>query len=334
MRAVKYGQSPEELQIAINKVISIIVNGLDNEGICYSPVRRSGNFITLSKEKYRNLLSEIDELKSQRSSELLAAATADDRPSERMHWFKKCVAVNPASVDCWLGLGEEYRRQENYEESIASLTEALSLDRNRVEIYRQLGVSYNKSGNLDAAIHSFQRAIGISDDHAETWSNFGGVLRRKGMKELPDESGWDILRSAKNSYEKAEDIDENDMYAILNIAKLSVILSKKEPDLLDDAVHRFEIVRPLCQFKVHRRPNDYWERFNLADTYIFSDLKGEGTNKYKEAIDIVPKKYRKDVLSSVSSPLKNMLDLEVLPEDIANAMLGVIEILSRVANES
>lgn len=329
VRAIEYSQSPTELTKSIERVIQAIISGIENDKTCLSPVRRSGKLLTIPKRSYDVLLEKVDELKSQNGADLLAAAATSDRPSDRLYLLKKCVEVNPAAIEGWLKLGKEYRLQENYQDSTDALLKALSLNSGNAETYRQLGITHTKLGNYEKSIEAFQSAIKISDSHSETWSNLGGALRRSGMSKLPNLTGWEELHSAKESYETAAKLDNHDTYALMNAAKLTLILSKNDKLLLSESITKFKHILPLCQYKFHEKPNDYWIRFDLADAYLLGSLEEESLDHYREAISLIPPAHRNSVISSVIGPLKNILDMNVVQDNTAGYISEILEILEK-----
>jgi tetratricopeptide (TPR) repeat protein len=184
---------------------------------------------------------------------------------------------------------------------------------------------------LSKAIEDVVKAIteGLVEQHyledTEAWNNLGGVLRKLGMKNSPNDCNWEVLLEARNSYNQAATLDEHNAYALGNVARLDLILSQIEPDRKNAAMDEFETLRLLCSIKRKKAPNDYWLIFDLADTYLFVDDVNKGHKLYSEAVQLVPTDYRESILSSVTSLLKEILSLGAIEEQIKAVVQEIIE---------
>ncbi len=187
---------------------------------------------------------------------------------------------------------------------------------------------------LEEASKSLKKALELDQGDGETWNNLGGVLRRLGMINAHNKYDWDTLREARDSYKMAVELNQYDIYALGNVAKLDLMLSKIEASCKTAALDYFDTLRHLCPIQLKKSPNDYWIRFDLADAHLLSGNVSEGHHLYKEAMQKVPAAYRSSTFSSVISPLQNILFLDVVEEPINNVIKQLIEELTKASSQN
>ena len=345
VRAIPYSQTPTKLQEAINRTVAGILHALEHPEECVSPVRRGSELVTIIREDLDELKAENTRLVQARGDDLLTAATVTDRPNERLHLLRQCVKANKASFEGWLRLGKELQMQGQYEEAKASLRTAANLRPDSSDVYRELGVVHNRSGddqeergNLHKAegewkkgAESFAKSVSLAPSDAETLSNWGGALRRLGMLTPLSDAGRENLKRARDNYAEASKIEKDDTYALLNVAKLSLLLSRGDPQLRAAATDDFEKVRPLCEYRVSQAPDDYWKCFDFADALLFCGRIDEGRQQYDKAIQKVPNEHRKTVFASVAGPLENLCQLGVLSPETEQAVRDILDALKQAS---
>jgi len=74
-------------------------------------------------------------------------------------------------------LGVEYHKQEQEEQAIKELQEALKIDPNYAKAHYELGVLYHEKEDYGSAVQEFQRAIKIDPDYAEAHFRLGGIYQ-------------------------------------------------------------------------------------------------------------------------------------------------------------
>jgi tetratricopeptide (TPR) repeat protein len=174
-------------------------------------------------------------------------------------------------------------------------------------------------GKLELAINSLQETVRLNKEDNEAWSNLGGALRKLGIERLIKYGDQSIVREARNCYNTAFELNEYNTYALGNLARLDLILSKNELDLESSANQKFELLRYLSTFKLKKEPSipeSYWLRFDLADSYLFLGEPDQGYQLYQEAIHTIPEQYQASILSSVASPLEEFLALDILGDPV------------------
>src|SRR5581483_5449128 len=220
-----------------------------------------------------------------------------------------------------------------YEEAAADLQEAIKLDQGSALYHRELGIVYSKNDQPEASISEFDEALRIDAADAETWNTRGGVLRRLGMQHLSEAGTWDYLLRARDSYNKAFELDALSNYALGNMARLDLILAKFDTHRRSTAFRELKRLKSLCEFKLDDENAEgddrYWLLFDYADSCLLSGDIDQGKILYTKALDEVPEEYRGSVLSSVKLPLEELLALQVLDDRINAAAQEVIEQISR-----
>jgi tetratricopeptide (TPR) repeat protein len=331
-RAVPYSDNPEMLKTAIEKVVNGVLQGYGIEGYCDSPVRQGAAVLSFERDYIRQLKEENQRLKEERGEDLLTAAKASSNAEGRLDLLRRAISINPASVDAYLALGEELIKIGQYEESITALQQATALDSRCAKCYRELGVAYGKLKQLDKAVDALRISVRLAPDDAEAFNNLGGALRRYGLRDAPTSYDFSILREARNSYNEAAKLKPRETYSLLNIAKLDLLLSRGEPERKEAAINSFKKLQHLCAYEAETNPNNYWAKFDLADTYLLAADADEGDKKFREAMNAVPIEYRKMVFSSVLSPLQELLSAGVIEDRMKPTVERIIEELKAASS--
>ncbi|HSK63268.1 MAG TPA: tetratricopeptide repeat protein [Pyrinomonadaceae bacterium] len=178
-----------------------------------------------------------------------------------------------------LEAGREALLAQRYNEAIAELTTAASLDPKLTEEHNLLGVAYDKKGFGDQAKRSFERAVKLEED-AETLNNLGFSLYQNGnyraavdrLKRAAKLAPTDerILNNLGLAYCRLGKIDEaykafaratGPLTGNLNMAKMMERFARE-----DDAIRYYEAAReidPLNTIAL-RRLSDLYQRVGRA----------------------------------------------------------------------
>lgn len=330
-RAILY--YPDIIIKAIDDVVEAIEKGLSSRKPD-GPVRLNAQYVSVPRSHLDDLNAEIERLKKARGEDLLRAAAAAEKLTDRVVILKQAVDANPASVTAFLELGKAYRGLSEYPNAVATLMRALRLSPNDAEVHRELGVTYSKQSKPDLAAASLREAVRLAPSDSEAWSNLGGALRRIGMSGAPDRYDKDALLESRTSYNRAHDLNRFDLYSGLNVARLDLVLSKWEPNRASDAKDGFFKQVNLCRYMVQQTPEDYWRRFDLADALLFSGNYSEAHSAYDDAGDLVPDEQRNDTLASVLGPLKSYVTAGVLDGPLLEEVKKVIAKLDASTSET
>ncbi len=95
------------------------------------------------------------------------------------------VAANPANVNAWINLGNNYFDTNQYEKSIRAYNKALELNPNNANVWTDMGVMYRRAGKPQEAIKAFDKAVEVDPKHETSRFNKGIVL----MHDLQDIQG-------------------------------------------------------------------------------------------------------------------------------------------------
>lgn len=315
-RAIPYSKDPDKLETAINQTVNAILEGLKQTNYCDSPVRKNAGIVAYEREYVERIQSEIQRLKSERGEDLFAAANAASKPNERLRLLRDAAGINPSRSDILFELGVELRKQSRFHESLDVLKQARSLNAALFQIHREIGITYGKLSDMKLAVESLNEAVRLAPNDPETLRNTGGALRRWGLREAPSKIDWDTLRTARDRYATAAQVEPYDTYALLNVARLELLISKIDPARLSIAMKQFDDVKLLCQFNVTQNQDDPWRRFDLADSHLFSSDSSKARDLYLEAIKTIPREHCQSYLTSVVGPLHELLKLEVLSGDL------------------
>lgn len=326
-RAIPYSANPGELQRSVEQVAQAIINGLNRPGHCDSPVREGGDTQVYNRAYVERLEREVERLRLAQPEMLYAAAMQEGQPHKRMEMLRQAVEASPAFMPARLALGRELRKAARYEESVEHLKRAAAADPTNPECHREIGVAYSKMNKPEQAIDALREAVRLAPRDAESLSNLGGALRRWGMRHAPDDYDWDHLREARDAYENASRLLQYDTYSLLNVAKLSLLLAKVKAERAAEAVESLRRLRTLCAFRVDEAPDDYWRRFDLADTFLLSGAPARGLELYREALARVPVEHQQSVFTTVAGPLRDLLAAEVLNTETAAGVRTAVDLL-------
>jgi len=179
----------------------------------------------------------------------------------------------------YLEAGREALLAGRYNEAIAELTAATSLDSKLTEAHNLLGVAYDKKGFGDQAKRSFERAVKLEED-AETLNNLGFALYQNGnyraavdrlkraAKLAPNDER--ILNNLGLAYCRLGKIDEaykafaratGPLSGNLNMAKMMERFARE-----DDAIRFYEAAREIDPSNTIalRRLSDLYQRVGRA----------------------------------------------------------------------
>lgn len=187
--------------------------------------------------------------------------------------------VGSGSAKEHLAAGREYLVEGRYNEAIAELTIAVSIDARLTEAHNLLGVAYDRKGFGDRAKESFERAVKLEED-ADTLNNLGFSLYQSGnyraavdrLKRAAKLAPHDerILNNLGLAYCRLGKIDEahkaftratGPLTGNLNMAKMLERFARE-----DDAIRYYEAARQLDPSNTIalRRLADLYQRVGRA----------------------------------------------------------------------
>jgi predicted O-linked N-acetylglucosamine transferase (SPINDLY family) len=96
--------------------------------------------------------------------------------------YRRAVALNPVCAH-YSGLGNALRAQDKFAEAVESYRQALAVDPNFAEAYRNLGDTFNLQGRLEEALAQYRHALSLDPHAADIHSNLGAMLALLGRSE-------------------------------------------------------------------------------------------------------------------------------------------------------
>jgi tetratricopeptide (TPR) repeat protein len=324
-RSIIYGRSIGKARAAINGIVSAAMAGLTNVHGVDNPVRDSLDLITVSRAEFEKLQDIIGELRSQRADDLVELASRSNRSSEALGLLREAIARNPAHRVARYRLGTLLRSEGKYSEAIDALEDLVRLFPDDADGWRELGVAANKNGELHRAHTAFKRSLELNSNSEETWATLGGLLRRLAHKAEAGVFDREILSEAMEAYRKAADLAPHETYAAVNVERIRLLLSAGDKESYAKAQSRLAHLELLAMWATQEEPEDYWKKFDLADTRLLRGAVESGMQAVREGIRLTPVDKRGPVLTSAADPLRDLLSSPgLLDPDAANAVRAAI----------
>jgi uncharacterized protein YndB with AHSA1/START domain/DNA-binding transcriptional ArsR family regulator len=281
------------------------------------------------------LADKIARLRQAQADELLSAAGQAPDSGQAIELLQRAVDRDPGNVQARYELGVALSRTADYAAAVRELRTVLGLEEDLPEGWRELGVALSRSGQLTAAEEAFRRSLELDEDQPETWSNLGGLRRRMARSPGPGTDApfdWAMLREARVAYGHASKLFSNDTYALVNVARVDLLLSAQEPASRPAILARLGKLEHLARFEAYpdapaRR--DPWKAFDLADTLLLTGRTEDGLAELRAAIELVDPLDRAATLTSVIGPLQDFLRAGVLAEPAAGGVRAAIELCTQ-----
>ena len=325
-RAIQYGPMPTQLEDAIVDIVDYAIAGM-NEEMVDSPVRSGGQLATYPRAEIDAKDAELRELRSRRGDDLLALASTfdDDHFDQRVAVLRQAVTVNPFNYDARLQLGIALREIADYVGSEKHLLEATRISRNSAVAWQELGTTQSKSGSLATAAESFATSLGLDKDQSEAWRTLGGLRRRLARDAQGNIVDWQEMRSSKEAYERAVELDPDKSYGLFNFWLLTLILALKDGLELGEILEEFDILRRLCEYQVARNPKDPWVRLDLAATLAILERESAALEETSSALDAAGETRQLSYVDSSVPPLRDLLSMLEPSSPRFNAVSHVID---------
>jgi uncharacterized protein YndB with AHSA1/START domain len=282
-----------------------------------------------------SLAGKIAQLLQAQADELLSAARQTPASGQVIELLKRAVDHDPGNVQARFQLGVALSQAADYEAAIRELRTALGLEEDLPEGWRELGVALSRAGQLAAAEEAFCRSLELDDGQAETWSNLGGLRRRMARSPAAGTGApfdWAMLREARVAYRHASTLFSNDTYALVNEARVDLLLSAQEPAGRPAILARLGKLEHLARYEAYpdaRERRDPWKGFDLADTLLLTGRADDGLAELRSAIELVDPLDRAATLASVIAPLEDFLLAGVLAVPAADGVRTAIDLCAQ-----
>lgn len=324
-RVFPYSSDPKQLRNAITEISNVIIRELNDDNHCDSPVRRNSDLVQIKSSELRELNAKIKDLESKRGEDYLSAANKASDAETKISLLRSAIETNPYLIDAYINLGIELRKQSKYNESIEVLKKGLIIENSNYGLFQNLGISYGKIGELELSVNNLKNADKIKPNDPEILSNLGGALRRLSFSNGHQNVEWSILSEALEKYEMAANIDKNNTYGLLNVAKLQLLLERIDPSYKHKAESYLRKIKFLSLAALEDDINEkYWKMFDLGDTLILLGEYEEGKKIYQEAYNSIPDDYKDSVMKSVTSSLSELFDIGVLNTDTMSCIESLL----------
>jgi tetratricopeptide (TPR) repeat protein len=331
-RVIPYGSGPTVLKRAIDQVVASVLHGMQDLPLIDSPVRSSLPLVTVARSDWDALQQEIARLKKLQADDLVAAARKA-APATAIALLRQAIDRNPVSIQAHYELGIALRKAAEYPEAISQLRMVADLKEDWAAGWRELGVAYSKSEQLADAAVAFQRAVELDPDDAETWATLGGLRRRLARSQADPPFDWAMLREARDAYRRAGELKRNDTYALVNEARIELLLSAAEPATRPAVLSRLRKLEYLARFQSDPENLDQrelaefpWKLLDLADILILTERVPDGLAELRKAIELIDPMDRESFLTSVIGPLRDFLAVPALSAPAADGVREAIEI--------
>jgi len=98
----------------------------------------------------------------------------------------------PKTAEEYINQGKEAIKSKQFDQAIASFSEAVKLDPKSIPAYNNRGIAYCEKGNFAQAIAEFSRVIEIDPKHGKAYNNRAVAYLMKGEK---DKARQDVLKA-------------------------------------------------------------------------------------------------------------------------------------------
>lgn len=115
--------------------------------------------------------------------------------------YSQALEINPNSHAAWYGRGYALEKLERYEEAITIYDQALQIKPDSHEVWREKGFSLTQLERYEEAIYSFDKALQIKPDDHEVWREAGFSLTRLGQHEEAITIYEKVLQSKPDDHE-------------------------------------------------------------------------------------------------------------------------------------
>ncbi len=123
---------------------------------------------------------------------------AGQQSSNQINWpqhishLKESIKKDPNNAEMWVQLANAYYEIQDYQQSIETYLQMITLVDEKSAVYQDLGVVYRRDGQFEKSIEAFKMAIADNPDNIQALFNIGIVQ----FHDLDDEAG------AKKTWEK------------------------------------------------------------------------------------------------------------------------------------
>lgn len=203
---------------------------------------------------------------------LISSARSDSLAGEgasAIEKFEKALKSDPAIVDAQFMLGNEYFRQQKYEEALAAFRKTLELKPDYGFAMINLANTYRKMGKLQEAIAGFEYFLKNNPDHMQILFQLGEIY----LAQNEPDKALDYLNRALNVEKETSWV-----YNSIGVA----YIQKKEPQKAEEFFR--------TALKLNSKIN--MAHFNLAQLHESRENLAEAEKEYLEELEIAPENFK------------------------------------------
>ena len=331
MRTIKYANRLDDMVVA--DLVAAVENWLREPTRCdSSPMVELLNLKVVRAEQWERVSG--DRIKT-----LITASKNAKGKAERLRFTEEAVKSDPYSIPALLEYVKALRTIQDYHAARDKAIESLEWFPECANLHKELGIVQDRLSDNDwvenqHALDSLTRAIQLNPTDADAHCCKGGVLRRRGLREV--ERREDDLNASIQHYEAAIELTRHSTYAGLNIVRLWYLVLPYRKDGMEQLKLHLRRMYHLCEFEVtdSQRKNSaqrWWQHFDLGDALVMSERPDDGFNEYNTGINLIPTAERRDVLLS---PLRAWNDLIAADALQGKVLQGAETVTKMLMNES
>jgi tetratricopeptide (TPR) repeat protein len=210
--------------------------------------------------------------------------TTEENFDEAIQVIENAMALGPDRIVLYLMLASVYEAKEAFDEAISVVQEGLKLHNRDIDLIFRLGVLLDKTGDKESCIEQMQKILEIDPNHADSLNYIGYTYAEQGIK----------LDEAMALIKKALDIKPDSGYIIDSLGWIYY-----QKGAYDEAIHYLEKAVELM-------PDDPTINEHLGDAYVKKQNYEKALQFYEKALSLKPaqEKQLKEKITEVQELLK------------------------------
>lgn len=101
--------------------------------------------------------------------------------------FEQAIAINPELVESYKNLGLAHLQKQDFDEAVKILRKAVEYESQYADLRNHLGAALIKAGRYDEALTEFEAALGINANYLEAMLNIDATILRMHMDQYKSE---------------------------------------------------------------------------------------------------------------------------------------------------
>ncbi|MFA5937320.1 MAG: tetratricopeptide repeat protein [Candidatus Paceibacterota bacterium] len=143
-------------------------------------------------------------------------AAGNNNLSDAEKKYIAAVRLDPKNKDAYLGLGEVYRKQGQYEEAVETLRFVTQLDPSDDRAFARLAEIAEANGNTEQAIEYYEKAVLLNDSTPSRFAKLAELF-----------AGIDQHRTALEAIAQAVELEPHNPKYLDSMAEISILVGNK-----------------------------------------------------------------------------------------------------------